>query len=281
MIERKKRRLGERDMRHIVRKAAYATASILALSFATSAMAQTSVPVASDQTASASTDGVGDIVVTARKRSESLKDVPASILAIGAAQVQNLNAKSLQDLNGSAPNFSLNPQDGTLTIRGISSNARNVGFESGAAIYIDGVYQGRPIGNNQDLTDISRVEVLRGPQGTLYGKNTTAGAVSLVTVSPGNTWTGRTEVQYAEQNDLRISGYAAGPLIKDELGIKISAYRRKSDGYVNDPINGQSTGNEDVWGARGELRLTSGPLVLALRGDYTEDKGIAGGLQGS
>ena len=263
-------------MRHIARKAAYATASILALSSATGAMAQASAPVAKDQIASSSTDGVGDIVVTARKRSESLKDVPASILAIGAAQLQNLNAKSLQDLNGSAPNFSLNPQDGTLTIRGISSNARNVGFESGAAIYIDGVYQGRPIGNNQDLTDISRVEVLRGPQGTLYGKNTTAGAVSLVTVSPGNTWTGRAEIQYAEQNDLRISGYAAGPLITDVLGLKVSAYRRKSDGYVHNPINGQSSSNQDVWGARGELRLTSGPVVLALRGDYTADRSTPG-----
>ncbi|MBA2933531.1 TonB-dependent receptor [Sphingomonas sp. CGMCC 1.13654] len=220
-----------------------------------------------------STGGAADIIVTARKRSENLKDVPASILVVNKAQIANLNAKTLEDLNGAAPNLHVG-DDGTLTIRGISSTARNVGFEAGAAEYIDGVYQGRPIGNNQDLTDIERVEVLRGPQGTLYGKNTTAGAISIVTVRPGDSWTGRGEVQYGEENDLRVAGYVAGPVVADTLGIKLSGFRRKSDGYGRNVLDGVPFGNYDSAGGRGEIRLTTGPFDVSLRGDYTWDDGL-------
>jgi iron complex outermembrane receptor protein len=250
--------------------------AVAAAAFPAGVMAQTAPDSGMVTTATAvdngQSDQLNDIIVTARKRAEDLKNVPISIVAVGQAQIASLNAKSLEDLNGVTPNAHIAP-DGTLTIRGISSDARNAGFEAGAAVYIDGVYQGRPIGNDQDLVDISQVEILRGPQGTLYGKNTTAGAFSLTTVRPGDQWQGRGEVQYGEQNDFRAAGYVAGPLT-NTLGIKISAYRRKSDGYQKDLTVDATYGNFDAVGGRAELRLKSGPVDLSLRGDYTNDKSV-------
>jgi iron complex outermembrane receptor protein len=216
---------------------------------------------------------VDEIVVTARRRAENLQNVPDSIIAIGQGEIRALNAKSLVDLNRVTPNAHIS-DNGQVTIRGIASNTRNIGFEAGAAVYIDGVYQGRPAGNNQDLADVERVEVLRGPQGTLYGKNTTAGAISLVTVRPGDTFTGRVEGQYGERNDRRLSGYVAGPLIQGLLGFKLSGYAHATDGYERNITNGDRYGDVDVMGGRAELRLTPGDWDLALRGDYTRDNSV-------
>lgn len=215
---------------------------------------------------------IQDIVVTARKRAESLQDVPASIQVVGATQIRALNASSLSDLNGSTPNASVSPTSGGITIRGISSATRNAGFEAGAALYVDGVYQGRPLGNNQDLIDIDRVEILRGPQGTLYGKNTTAGAFSLTTVSPGETWRGKGLLRLGSRDAVQAQAYVAGPVVSDLLGIKVSGFRRSQDGFQQDVATGLKYGNIDVIGGRGELRFTPGGWTISLRGDYTKDK---------
>src|SRR3984893_17897588 len=207
-----------------------------------------------------------EVVVTARKRSENLQNVPASILALSQAAIESLNAKSLQDLNGATPNANIG-LNGVITIRGISSNARNSGFEAGAAVYIDGVYQGRPLGNDLNLVDVNQVEVLRGPQGTLFGKNTTAGAICVTTVEPGDSVQGRTELQLGSRNDLEVSSYIAGPLVDNLLGFKLSAYRRKQAGYQHNLFNGDRYGNLDSEGGRFEFRLTPGNWDIALRGD--------------
>src|SRR6186713_644525 len=110
--------------------------------------------------------GVEEIVVTARKHAESLADVPISLTAVSAEQINKLGATSLANLNTVIPNASIAP-NGSVVIRGIQSNTRNVGFESGASVFVDGVYLGRPQLNNLDLVDVNQVEVLRGPQGSL------------------------------------------------------------------------------------------------------------------
>lgn len=216
--------------------------------------------------------GVEVITVTARRRAESVQDVPVSIIAFGERQIEALNATSLTDLNRAMPNVNISDRGG-ITIRGIQSNTRNAGFEAGAAVYIDGVYQGRPIGNNQDLTDIDRIEVLRGPQGTLYGKNTTAGAISLVTVRPGDTFTGNVDVQYAERNDIRVSGYVAGPLAEGLAGLKLAGFRRSSDGHQVNLADDGRYGDADSYGGRAELRLTPGEWDFAFRADAVQDDG--------
>lgn len=231
---------------------------------------------AQTEEAASAGSGVGEIVVTARKRSESLQDVPASIQVVSAAEIKSLNVSSLSDLNGTTPNASIAPSGstnaGAITIRGITSEVRNAGFEAGAAVYVDGVFQGRPTGNNQDLADIERVEILRGPQGTLYGKNTTAGAFSLTTVSPGNSWQGAGSVRFGSRQEMQVSAYAAGPLVEDLLGVKLSVYRRLQDGYQQDVATGEEYGNTDVFGLRGQLRFTPGEWTIDLRGDYVNDK---------
>ncbi len=247
-----------------------AAATTAALSFSAHAFA---APAAGGAQPARQPTTIGEVLVTARKRTENLQDVPASIQAIGADQLEKLNAKSLADLNGVTPNAHID-ELGDLTIRGITSSARNIGFEAGAAVYMDGVYLGRPLGNNQDLIDIDHVEVLRGPQGTLYGKNTTAGAIAITTVRPGQTWRGAGEVQYGERNDWRLSGYVAGPLIPDVLGAKLAVFGRKSDGYQKDLVSGANYGAYDESGVRGELRLTEGSWDVALRGDYRRDVGV-------
>jgi iron complex outermembrane recepter protein len=227
----------------------------------------------SDADHSASGAQLDEVVVTARKRSEDLQNVPASVLVVGQAAIESLNAKSLEDLNGATPNANIGV-DGTITIRGISSNARNAGFEAGAAVYIDGVYQGRPPGNDLNLSDVSQVEVLRGPQGTLFGKNTTAGAFNVVTVEPTDTLQGKVDLQFGSRDDEEASGYIAGPLIDSLLGLKLSAYRRKQDGYQDNLYNGDRYGNVDNEGGRFELRLTPGTWDIALRGDFSGDDGV-------
>ncbi len=192
---------------------------------------------------------------------------------VGQAAIEALNAKSLQDLNGSTPNANIGV-DGTITIRGISSNARNSGFEAGAAVYIDGVYQGRPPGNDLNLSDVSQIEVLRGPQGTLFGKNTTAGAYNVATVEPSDSLQGRVEAQFGSRDDEEISGTIAGPVIDHLLGFKLSAYRRRQNGYEDNLYNGDRYGNVDNEGGRFELRLTPGTWDIALRGDLSGDDGV-------
>ncbi len=242
---------------------------------ATGASLAFAVPVRAQEaatTAPSNLVGVEEIVVTARKRSENLRDVPTSIVALSERQMESLNANSLSDLTRVVPNFTID-DSGSITIRGIQSFTRNAGFESGAAVYIDGVFQGRPVGNNQQLADVERVEVLRGPQGTLYGKNTTAGAISLVTVRPGDSLTGKAEVRYGENNDRLASGYVAGPLT-DTVGLKLSAYRHTADGYVHDITNGDYYGDADTSSARFELRLRPENWDVSLRGDYVDDQSV-------
>jgi iron complex outermembrane receptor protein len=251
-----------------------AAASAAALAEASSAPAQTASDSASERAARPTV--LGDVVVTARKRAENLQNVPASIQAVGAAQLERLNVKSLEDLNGTTPGAHLDDA-GNLTIRGISSNARNAGFEAGAGVYVDGVYIGRPLSNDQDLVDVGQVEILRGPQGTLFGKNTTAGAVSITTVQPGNSWRGDAEIQYGQRNDLRVAGYVAGPLVPDLVGLKLGAFERTSDGYQHNVYIGATYGNYDERGGRVELRITPGTWDLALRGDYDRDYGTPAG----
>jgi iron complex outermembrane receptor protein len=219
---------------------------------------------------SSAVSSVEEIVVTARRREESLQNVPASIQVVGEQQINALNASSLADLNGAMPSVRVS-QDGSLSIRGISSNTRNIGFEAGAAVYVDGVYQGRPAGNDQDLVDIERVEILRGPQGTLYGKNTTAGALSITTISSGETWRGRANLRLGDHNERSFAGYVAGPLT-ETVGVKFAVFRREQDGFQNNVVNGEDYGNADSLGGRAELRFSDvAGWDLSLRGDYVRD----------
>jgi iron complex outermembrane recepter protein len=230
------------------------------------------------QSAKAGDGALEEIVVTAQKRTEKLINVPISITAISADQLVERGAKNVRDLASGVPNFtSYSSDDGdpTFLVRGLSSSARSIGFEGGLGAYIDGVYTGRTGSVTQDLDDVERVEVLRGPQGTLFGKNTTIGAISISTRRPGNEFTGSASAEYGNYNHYRVALGISGPLVRDRVAGKISGYVDSTDGYVKNIFPGgvPNLNGEKSYGVRGELRFTpSESLDIALRGDYARSK---------
>jgi iron complex outermembrane recepter protein len=216
-----------------------------------------------------------EIVVTAQKRTENLRDVPISITAIGAEELKERGIQNVQDIQFGTPNlvtYSTSDINPNIIIRGIGSGSRNIGFESTLGIYIDGVYQGRSSGFFSDLDDVERVEVLRGPQGTLFGKNTTAGAINITTSTPGNDFKGNISAGYGNFNAWRVSGGLSGALITDKVFAKISGFREKADGTVRNsaPAGFRRVNDEDRYGFRGMLRFTpSENFEFDLRGDLS------------
>lgn len=221
---------------------------------------------------------VDEIVVTAQKRAENILDVPISISAFTEETLENKGLQSVGDLAVTTPNLvydNTSSIDPNIRVRGISSAARNIGFESGLGLYVDGVFVGRSFAFNQSLEDIERVEVLRGPQGTLYGKNTTIGALNLITRRPGDEVEGAIFAEGGEDGYGRLAGYVAGPLVEGVLGAKISGFTATRDGLWEN-LNTTGRGfdeyrSSDEHGVRGELRWRpAGGIDIALRGDWSE-----------
>ena len=151
--------------------------------------------------------------MTARRRAESLQDVPIAITTLGAEQLERITAFSLKDIRHLIP--SLHYQDRSalqteITIRGVGGDARNIGVESGVGMYIDGVYAGRTSAYNIDLADIAQIEVLRGPQGTLFGKNTTGGALNITTRKPDENFRAEGSLSAGNYNSVRFKGVLSG-----------------------------------------------------------------------
>lgn len=217
------------------------------------------------------------IVVTARKVEEQAKDVPISITAISQADIQARGAQRLSDLQYAVPNMVFSATETSIqpevSIRGISIPQRNFGIEAGYGVYVDGVLAGRAASVNQDLPDVARVEVLRGPQGTLFGKNTIAGAINIVTREPDEQLRAEVAVSGGDFGKRRAEAYLSGPLSEDTLFGKISAFHNERDGYFDNLTTGRAQGNDDTTGVRGALRFTpTDRLDVTLSADYTDQK---------
>jgi iron complex outermembrane recepter protein len=221
---------------------------------------------------------IEEIVVTAQKRPERLIDVPISVTAMTGAQLADRGIDNVRDLQSFVPNFttySLINFHPNFLVRGFNSEASNIGFESGLGIYVDGVFMGRPEALTQQLADVERVEVLLGPQGTLFGKNTTLGAISVTTIRPGDTMQGAVTAEVGNYDMLSSSGYIAGPLLAGTLYGKISGFVLDHSGYYTNVSGGSPTRLQDEGtdGGRAELRFTPTPtLDIALRGDWSQTR---------
>lgn len=172
------------------------------------------------------------IIVTAQRRAEALEDVPMSVSVLSSDVLASAGVTSLRDIQTVTTGVQLG-QGGAYpqpSVRGVTT-VINGTFENNVAVYVDGIYQVNPQTINIDLPNIQSVQVLKGPQGTLYGRNATGGAILLETISPGAFWEGKAEATYARFDDKRLSGYIAGP-ISDTVGISLSGYVRRSDGYM-------------------------------------------------
>ncbi len=225
-----------------------------------------------------STQGNG-IIVTARRREERLQDVPLSITAITGEALEQRGVLELTQVAQTVPNTTLEVSRGTNTtltafIRGVGQQDPVAGFEAGVGVYIDDVYLNRPQAAVLDVYDVDRIEVLRGPQGTLYGRNTIGGAIKYVTAPlPDETSVSvRGTLGSYDQADLIITGSTP---ITDSLTIGASGARLSRGGFGDNLNLGTENYNKDVWAARGTLEFDNGPVFVRLSGDYVFDESEA------
>jgi iron complex outermembrane receptor protein len=217
-------------------------------------------------------DGAGDIVVTARFRNENLQDVPIAVSVVNGDVAASRNLNTLQDLSTVIPTVDFRTgqsnKDRTVFIRGVGTITTSPGVESSVSTVIDGVVLVRPGQATLDLLDLDHLEVLRGPQGTLFGKNASAGVINLVTKGPTRTQTGSLEGGYYEGGEGRIKGTVSGP-ITSNIGYTLSGLYAAYRGNVynlgtRDWVNGY-----DRWGVRGKIvARPNDDVTITFAGDY-------------
>ncbi len=221
--------------------------------------------------------GLEEVVVTARKREESLQDTPISVTAMQAGDIEARSMVSLSDLSSFAPNLEINNGRGdsgsanaAIFIRGVGQNDFIFPTDPGVGLYVDGIYVARSLGGMMDLADIERIEVLRGPQGTLYGKNTIGGAVNIITTKPGEETEGVITATVGEDNRRDFVGRVNFPLIENTLYGKLAFAAKNQDGYVS-RVDGLDLGDTNVDVYRGALRwLASESVDVNLALDYSK-----------
>ncbi len=221
----------------------------------------------------------GVIIVTARRREERLIDVPLSITALSGESLEQQGIQDLTQIGQQVPNITLEVSRGTNTtltafIRGVGQQDPVAGFEAGVGLYVDDVYLNRPQAAVIDIYDVERIEVLRGPQGTLYGRNTIGGAIKYVTAELPDDTSVKIRGTYGsyDQADLIIT---ASTPITDNLKIGASGARLSRGGFGDNLTLGTENYNKDVWAARGTIEFDNGPVFIRLSGDYVKDKSEA------
>ncbi|HEY0942369.1 MAG TPA: TonB-dependent receptor [Steroidobacter sp.] len=274
-----------------------ASCGALRLSIATILAMQLPAPAGAQDQAGGdpSVTGIENVVVTARRREESLQDVPVAITALTADQLQTQNVRTLEDMTAFAPNIKVNAGRATSStinayIRGVGQNDPLWGFEPGVGIYIDDVYIARPQGALLDVYDVERIEVLRGPQGTLYGKNTIAGAIKYVTRDIATDEpalnVSATGGSY-NQREIKIGG--SMPVVDEHvfLGAAVAYLRRDGYGEIVDDGRarsynrvGQDVSDKDVLAARANATFLWGEdSKLRILADTVQDNSNATGGQ--
>ncbi len=219
----------------------------------------------------------GAIVVTARRREENLIDVPIAVTAYSSAALEQSGAIDITDIGNTTPNTTLEASRGTNStlsafIRGVGQQDPVSGFEQGVGIYLDDVYLNRPQAAVMDIYDVERIEVLRGPQGTLYGRNTIGGAVKYVTKALPQDPSLKLKATYGTYNQLDgvISGSAP---INNLIRVGGAVARLTRDGYGKNLTTGLDNYDKDLWAARGTFEMGGygEPVLIRISGDYTKD----------
>ena len=249
------------------------------LALATPAFAQEAPPEetpaaesAPSPTEEASTDE-DVIVVTAQGRRQILQDVPIAVTAVGGETMQNSGANDIRQLNQLAPSLLVSSTsteaNGSARIRGIGTVGDNPGLESSVAVFIDGVYRSRSGIGLSELGEIDRVEVLRGPQGTLFGRNASAGLLHIFSKEPSFRFGGFGELTIGNHDLRRIAGGITGP-ISESLAFRLEGVLVKRDGFYDDVNNDTDVNDRNRWFTRGQLLYEpNDQLSIRLIGDYT------------
>ncbi|MDB5698964.1 MAG: TonB-dependent receptor [Alphaproteobacteria bacterium] len=236
-------------------------------------------PAASPQP-DADQGGIADIVVTATRREERLQDVPVTVTAITGDALTAADISNVRTLNQIVPGFTGGRGGGAFfpVIRGVGSTGISVGDEPNVALYVDGVYQPDAVGNWVDLVEVERVEVLRGPQGTVFGRNATGGLVNVITPDPSFNFRGRVGARYGrlrnDAGDLDLRGYVTGPL-SSTLAADLAVNYSHTEGYVKDLVRGSDNlGKDEVVNIRGKLLFKPSDTVkFVLTGSFMDRSG--------
>ena len=224
------------------------------------------------------TGQVEEIVVTAERRETNLQKTPIAITALTAANIEAQGIRNVNDLAASVPNLTTTtgPQgsaDANFFVRGVGQFDFIATNDPGVGVYVDGVYLGRTVGALLDAGDIGRVEVLRGPQGTLFGRNTLGGAVSVTSIAPViGEFSGRGRISVGSRDRFDADG-GVNIGLGDTAAARVYAFTRSQDGFAYNPVSGQTFGATQRWGAKAQLlwKPTS-DLSVSINGDYTKDK---------
>lgn len=225
----------------------------------------------------ASYDGA-EIIVSARRRDESAQDVPIALSVVGASQLEatgNYSLTQIQQIVPSLQVFSFNPRNTNINIRGLGSNVAltNDGLENGVGFYVDNVYYGRPGQSQFDLVDLQQIEVLRGPQGTLFGKNTTSGAINITSRKPSFDPEFSGEASVGDYGYYQLRGSASGALIDDLLAVRVSGSVTERRGFLYNDTQNERAQDYSNWSVRGQLLFTpTSDLEVRIIGDFARQK---------
>jgi iron complex outermembrane recepter protein len=263
--------------------------SAATIAFAAPAQAQTAEettsqaadqPPAPEATAAANDEGADTagetITVTARRTSESVQRVPSSVSAFNERTLDRIQATDTTGLQGAVPNLNIVQGRGSsnatnIYIRGIGQPDALQTFDPAVGVYVDDVYLSRIRGNQLDLLDVERIEVLRGPQGTLYGKNTIGGAIKFVSRRPSDIFRANGSIAVGSYDQLEFKGAVSGP-VTDTLAAGVAVMRSTRDGFVEDRNDGRDYNDKNSVGARAALAFTpSSKLRFDLTADYSHD----------
>ena len=216
-----------------------------------SALAALVVPAADAQESE-----IEPITVTAQSRSQSERDVPIAMQVVGEKQIGDLGAANLADINGYVPSLSVDasqPTQPVFYLRGIGASDFGIGTDAPVGVYVDGIYTGKTGGSLMNFNDVQRVEVLKGPQGTLFGRNSAAGAISIVTNEPEQAADANALVRFGRFDTVVTEAMVNAPLT-DTTAVRLSAESKNSNGWVTNETTGQKMGGDATWGSRASFK---------------------------
>ena len=234
---------------------------------------QEQVDLDGDEYPVAEDSGSGNlIIVTATKREQTLQDIPVAVSVTTAETLERAQIRDLSDLQSVVPSLRVTQLQSSANtnfiIRGFGNGANNAGIEPSVGVFVDGVYRSRTASQISDLPDVQRVEVLRGPQSTLFGKNASVGVISIVTKEPAFDFGGLAEVSYGNYNAIVAKGYVTGP-VTETVALSLAGGVNMRDGYIRDAATGNRTNERDRWFVRGQALVENGgPFRARFIADY-------------
>ena len=256
--------------KHLIRAALLGAVALPATAYAQEAKVEEAQPAPAAPEADVAEGN--EIVVTATKREQTLQDVPVAVSVTTAETIERAQIRDLKDLQTLVPALRVSQLQSSANtnfiIRGFGNGANNPGIEPSVGVFVDGVYRSRTAAQIGDLPDVQRVEVLRGPQSTLFGKNASAGVISMVTREPSFDFKGSVEASYGNYDAMVLKGYVTGP-ISDKVAASIAGGINKRDGYITDLGYNGAANERDRWFVRGQLRIEpTDSLKVRLIADY-------------